>query len=445
MSISIKPTSWFSFSFTFIIFSGLFLTAAARCQDWPQWQGPNRDGVWDEEGIIDTIPEAGLQPLWRTEISGGYAGPAVADGKVYVSDYVREAGDPRPSAGKRSELQGQERLSCLDSTDGKLIWRREFPCDYNFSYAAGPRATPTIQDGMVYLLGAEGDLRCLDAKSGKDVWHKDLKSAYGIELSPMWGYAAHPLVVDDTLYCLAGGEGSVVVALDKLTGEEKWKALTASEPGYCPPTMIEAGGTRQLIVWHPESLNSLNPETGEVYWSFPMEPAYKMSIVAPVHHNGFLYATALQGTSILLKLDDRTPTASEVWRGKGVHPDHNPPLLVDDHIYGVDEKGQIRCFELESGEKLWESWAAATNNRPANSTTGFIVKNGEQFFIATEQGELILARMTPQGYEERGRFKMLEATSPTSNREVVWSHPAFSNQCVFARNDKEIVCYSLKQ
>ena len=124
MSISIKPTSWFSFSFTFIIFSGLFLTAAARCQDWPQWQGPNRDGVWDEEGIIDTIPEAGLQPLWRTEISGGYAGPAVADGKVYVSDYVREAGDPRPSAGKRSELQGQERLSCLDSTDGKLIWRR---------------------------------------------------------------------------------------------------------------------------------------------------------------------------------------------------------------------------------------------------------------------------------------------------------------------------------
>jgi len=415
----------------------------ATSQDWPQWQGPERNGVWTESGILDVIPEAGLKPLWKAEIAGGYAGPAVADGKVFISDYLRRAGDASPNPGRRSELQGDERITCLNAKTGEPIWQRSFPCSYKMSYAGGPRATPTVDGDRVYVLGAEGNLRCLSTETGDDVWEKDLKADYGLELCPMWGYAAHPLVTGDTLYTLAGGNGSVVVALNKNTGKEKWKALSASEPGYCPPTLIEAGGTQQLIVWHPESLNSLNPETGEVYWSFPMEPAYRMSIVAPIKHGDFLYATALQGTSLLLRLDSESPQATEVWRGKGVHPDHNPPLVVDGHIYGVDEKGQIRCFELASGEKKWESWAAATNRRPANSTTGFIVKNADRYFIATEQGELILANMTPEGFTERGRFKMLDATSPTSNREVVWSHPAFANQCVFARNDKEIVCYSL--
>ena len=427
-----------------IIIVTLFVSVRTlAAQDWPQWQGPARNGIWTEDEIIDEIPEAGLKPLWRTKIAGGYAGPAVEDGRVFVSDYLRTAGDASPSPGRRSELKGDERVTCLDAKTGETLWQRSFPCDYKLSYAAGPRATPTVDGDYVYVLGAEGNLRCLMKKTGVDVWEKDLKADYGLELSPLWGYAAHPLIVGDTLYTLAGGEGSVIVALDKATGNEKWKALSASEPGYCPPTIIEAGGTPQLIVWHPESLNSLNPETGEVYWSFPMEPAYKMSIVAPIKHGEYLYATALQGTSILLELDAKSPNAREVWRGKGVHPDHNPPLIVDGYIYGVDEKGQVRCFELESGEKQWESWAAATNRRPANSTTGFIVKNGDRYFIATEQGELILANMTPNGFTEKGRFKMLEATSPTSNREVVWSHPAFANQCVFARNDQEIVCYSL--
>lgn len=412
-------------------------------QDWPQWQGPERNGIWAEKGILEEFPEAGLQPLWRTEIAGGYAGPAVADGKVFVSDYLKRAGDASPNPGRRNELQGDERITCLNAETGEILWQRSFPCSYKMSYAGGPRATPTVDGDHVYVLGAEGNLRCLLKDTGADVWEKDLKVEYGLDLCPMWGYAGHPLVSGDTLFTLAGGDGSVVVALNKNTGEEQWRALSASEPGYCPPTLIEAGGTQQLIVWHPESINSLNPETGEVYWSFPMEPAYRMSIVAPIKHGNFLYATALQGTSILLELDPKSPQATEVWRGKGVHPDHNPPLIVDGYLYGVDEKGQIRCFELESGDKKWESWAAATNQRPANSTTGFIVKNDDRYFIATEQGELILASMTPEGFTERGRFKMLEPTSPTSNREVVWSHPAFANQCVFARNDKEIVCYSL--
>ncbi len=419
------------------------LIAKLPAQDWPQWQGEHRDGTWNETGILESFPAEGPKLLWKAEIAGGYAGPAVAEGRVFVTDYLREAGDATPNPGKRSELQGLERVNCLDAQTGELLWRHSYPCQYNFSYAAGPRATPTINEGRVYHLGAEGRLVCLKAESGDLVWQRDLKQDYDVEMAPMWGYAAHTLVDGDALFCLAGGQGSTVVALDKRTGAEKWRALSADEIGYCPPTMIEAGGVKQLLIWHPESLNSLNPESGEVYWSFNMEPAYKMSIIAPVKHGDYLFATALQGTSILIKLGSDAPTAEEVWRGKGPHPDHNPPLLVDGHIYGVDEQGQLRCFELQTGEKIWESWAVATNNRPANSTTGFLVKNNDQYFIATEQGELVLAALSTGGYRETGRFRMLEPTSQTGNRDVVWSHPAFANRCVFARNDKEIVCYSL--
>ena len=415
----------------------------ATSTDWPQWQGPNRDGVWNEQGIMDSFPADGPKLVWKAEVANGYSGPAVADGRVFIADFLRSEGDDTPDPGKKSELTGKERVTCLDAKTGEQIWQHEYDCNYKLSYPNGPRVTPTVDGDHVYTLGAEGNLVCLAVADGNKVWSKDLKETYGMKEAPHWGFSAHPLIDGDTLFCVVGGEGSVAVAFDKKTGEEKWKALSAKGPGYCPPTMIETAGKKQLLIWHPESLNSLNPESGEVYWSVAMKPAYDMSIIAPIKHGDFLFATALQGTSILLKLDSDKPGVTEVWRGKGPHPDHNPPLIVDGHIFGVDEKGHIRCFDLESGEKLWEDMAAATNGRPANSTTGFVVLNGDKYFIATEQGDLIVAKMSPEGFEESGRFNMLEPTSRTSNRDVVWSHPAFANKCVFARNDKEIVCYSL--
>ncbi len=413
--------------------------------DWNQWLGAHRDSQWDETGTLNQFPDSGPDVLWRSEVAGGYAGPAVADGRVFVADYLRADGDPTPNPGKKSELTGQERVTCFDVATGEMLWQHAYDCAYKLSYPAGPRVTPAVDGDHVYTLGAEGNLFCFETDSGDIVWSRDLKADYGLKLAPHWGFAAHPLVVGDTLYCVVGGEGSVAVAFDKNTGAEKWRALSARSPGYCPPTMIEAGGVQQLLIWHPESLNSLNPETGEVYWSFEMKPAYDMSIIAPVHHGEYLFATALQGTSILLKLDSDKPAATEVWRGHGPHPDHNPPVIVDGHIYGVDEQGQLRCFDLKTGDRVWENMATATGGRPANSTTGFIVRNGDKYFIATEQGELIIARMTPQGYEELDRTKILEPTSRTGNRQVVWSHPAFSDKCIFARNDKEIVCVSLAE
>lgn len=412
--------------------------------DWNQWRGPNRDGVWAETETLTAFPESGARVLWRTPISNGFSGPAVADGRVFVMDYVRRAGDPTPNPGKRNQLQGEERVICLDSETGEVLWKHAYDCDYNISYPNGPRATPSVDGDCVYTLGAEGHLHCLSVTDGDVLWQRDLKRDYGMAAAPHWGFAAHPLVDGDTIYLVVGGAGSIAVALDKTTGKERWRALSARSPGYCPPTMIRAGGTRQLIIWHPESLNSLNPETGEVYWSFPMQPAFDMSIIAPIQHGDYLVATALQGTSILLKLDPDQPRAEEIWRGRGLHPDHNPPLVVDGHMYGIDERGQLRCFDLLTGKRLWESMATATQGRPANSTTGFLVRNGDRYWIMTETGDLIVARLNPEGYTELGRAKILEPTAQTSNRTVVWSHPAFANRCVYARNDKEIICVSLK-
>ena len=146
--------------------------------------------------------------------------------------------------------------------------------------------------------------------------------------------------------------------------------------------MIHAGGTDQLLIWDAEKLNSLNPETGEVYWSFDIAPAYAMSIIAPIKHGDYLYATALQGKSLLLKLDSEKPEASIVWKNKGIHPDHNPPVIHDGHIYGVDVKGHFRCIKLETGERVWESLATAPGGRPASSTSGFVVRNGDHWFIS---------------------------------------------------------------
>ena len=305
------------------------------------------------------------------------------------------------------------------------------------------RATPTIDGDHVYTLGAEGDLFCLKLSNGDVVWHKPLKETYRLEKAPHWGYASHPLVDGDTLYVVGGNKEGVALALDKMTGEQKWQALPANDLGYCPPLMIEAGGTKQLIIWHPESINAVNPETGEVYWSFEISPNYKMSIIAPIQYDDYLFASALQGTSILLRLDRDQPKAEEVWRNKGIHSDHNPPLIVDGKIYGVAERGKLKCFDLLTGEEDWSDLATTAAGRPMNATTGFIVKNNDHYYISNEVGELIIGKLNPDGFTEIDRAKMLEPTGRTSNRNVVWSHPAFARKCVFARNDKEVVCISL--
>jgi outer membrane protein assembly factor BamB len=423
---------------------GCFPLARAQGDDWPQWLGPQRDGVWRETGLLDKFPWGGPKVLWRTKIEGGYAGPAVAGGRVFVTDYVT-SGDKTGDPVKRNELKGTERVLCLRAADGKLLWKHEYRCPYKISYPAGPRCTPTVHGGKVYTLGAMGDLYCLDAVKGKVHWSKDFKKDYKASV-PIWGFAGHPLVDGQKLFCIVGGKGSIAVAFDKDTGKELWRSLTATEQGYSAPTLIEAGGKRQLLIWDAEALHSLNPEIGKPYWSVPLEPDYGMSIMTPRKWKNYLFAGGNGGKAALLKLAAEKPAAEVIWRGKkntAVYPINSTPFLEDGYLYGVDQTGQLRCIKLESGERLWETFAPTTGGKAAPTATAFLVKNGKRFVLMSETGHLILAKLSPKRYEEISRAKILEPTSTAFGRDVVWSYPAFAHKRVFARNDKEIICVSL--
>lgn len=421
-------------------------TGFAHAGDWPQWMGPQRDGEWKETGVIKTIPKTGLKVKWRKPSAGGYSGPAVAGGRVYHTEYVRESGELVNSPGGRNELNGRERIVCYDATSGDLVWKHDYPCKYSLSYACGPRATPTVANGKVYALGAEGDLTCLDASTGKVVWHKSVRDEYKVP-TPGWGFCGHPLVDGKKLICLVGGEGSVAVAFDKDSGKELWKAISAPEPGYCPPSIIEAGGVRQVLIWDPEKINSLDPDTGKVYWSVPLKPDYSMSIMAPRKSGDFLFASGIGNVGAAFKLETDKPGATLAWKGtpkNAVYCANSTPIIDNGTIYGVCcGQGQLRAVKLENGDRLWESFAPTTGERRAGHGTAFLVKHEDRFFIFSETGDLVLAKLTPEKYEELGRFHVLEPTGECFGRNVVWSHPAFAERSLFARNDKELVCVSL--
>lgn len=427
-----------------VLVLGLF--SVTRAADWPQWMGPNRDGVWSETGILEKFPPGGPTIPWRVKIGGGYAGPAVAGGKVYVTDFLTDADTYKLSnPNKRAKIEGKERVLCLDAKTGAEEWKHVYDCTYEISYPAGPRCTPTIAGGKVYTLGAEGNLFCLDAAKGTVVWSKDFKKDYKAA-TPFWGYTGHPLVDGDRLICLVGGKGSTLVAFDKDTGKELWKALSAKDPGYCAPSIIEAGGKRQLLIWTPEEIHGLDPATGKVYWSNPLVPAYGMSIVAPRKYENYLFTGGIGEKAVLLELDQEKPGVKEVWTGKrdtALYPVNSTPVIVEGTMYGVDQPGQLRAVDVKTGKRLWETFKPTTGKGQANSGTGFLVKNGGRFFIFSETGDLIIAKLTPKGYEEIDRAHLLEPTQSAFGRNVIWSHPAFAEKCCFARNDKEIICAAL--
>jgi len=427
--------SRFLFAFAFLAISGI-------ADDWPQWMGPGRDNVWGETGIIREFPDGGPPVLWRTPIAGGYSGPAVAAGRVVITDYLTSE-NVKVDNFQRGEFTGTERTLCLDEATGAVLWKHEYPVKYSISYPAGPRCTPIIEDERVYTLGAEGHLFCFDLGAGGVIWSKDLKAVYETKAA-LWGYAAHPLIDGDKLLCLAGGEGSHIVALDKTSGAEIWRSSTSKEQGYSPPTIIEVGGVRQLILLRPDAVSSVNPENGSEYWSVPYEATSGSIIMSPIHIGDYLYAAGYSQKSLLLKLASDQPAATVVWRDKKktISPVNVQPFAVDSVIYGMDQGGYFRAIEIPGGEMLWQS-TVAMGGRPAGSETVFLVKNGDRFVAFNELGELLFLDLSPEGCTVLDRAKVIDQTNVAFGRDVVWSMPAFANRHAYIRNDNEIICVDL--
>ncbi len=418
------------------------VTSAA--DDWPQWMGPQRDNVWRESGLIEAFPEGGPKVVWRVPIAGGYAGPAVAGGRVYVTDYVTNE-DVKVDNFARQQFSGAERVLCLEEATGKLLWKHEYPVTYGISYPAGPRCTPCVNEGNVYTLGAEGDLICFEAETGTVVWSRNLPKEYETKTA-LWGYAGHPLIDGDKLICVAGGRGSHVVALDKHTGNELWRALTSTEQGYSPPTIIEAAGVRQLILFHPNGVASVDPETGHEYWTVDYEASNGSVIMTPLKSGNLLYAAGYSNKNLLMELGSDEPSATVLWRDEpktAISPVNVQPFLENDFLYGFDQNGMLYGVELKTGKRVWESTEPLSTKRPLGSGTAFLVKQGERFWMFNELGELIIAKMTPEGYSEIDRAKVIEPSNVAFGRRVVWAAPAWANKRVYLRNDNECVCIDL--
>jgi outer membrane protein assembly factor BamB len=422
--------------------------AVTHAEDWPEFRGRGRVGVWTETGILETFPEQGLKVLWRTPVRAGYAGPAVAGGRVFLVDYVETR---RP--------KGTERALALDEKTGRILWTREWEVDYQgIGYAYGPRATPTVDGDRVYAAGADGKLFCLDVKTGAIIWKKDYVVDLGAEPKSWgfhWGFSSAPIVDGPRLIALVGGQpNAAVVAFDKMTGKEIWRALSLKgDLGVGQPIIITAGGARQLIIWLPTSLVSLDPATGKTYWEQATKVGASMTVATPVQSGSLLFVSSFYNGGLMMALDDKKPAATMLWRGKSdseiqtdtLHAVTATPAVIGDHIYGVCSYGQFRCLLAKTGERVWESQAVTQEH--ARWAAGQIVRHGERLFINNDRGELLIVKPNPQGYQEISRTHLIKPTTNPSNRRALvnvnWSHPAYANKRIYARNDEEIISASL--
>ena len=221
--------------------------------DWPQWRGPQRDGVWRETGIIKAFASAELKPVWTAQVSAGYSGPTVAGDRVYLTDKVKAP-------------EQQERVLCFDRKTGRSLWTHAYRCVYqDIDYAIGPRAAVTVADGRAFTLGAMGHAHGLDANTGKVLWSRNLAEEYQAKINT-WGVTSAPLVVGDlAIFQIGGQPDACLVALDVDSGAEKWRALE-SRASYSAPRLVRLGDRDVVLAWTAQWLAALDPKTGKVLW-----------------------------------------------------------------------------------------------------------------------------------------------------------------------------------
>ena len=348
-------------------------------------------------------------------------------------------------------------MLCFDAKTGEIIWSHSYEAKYsddryNIGYKAGPRAAVTIHAGMALSVGAMGHMKCFKAETGDLIWQHDLAEEYSIQM-PIWGITAAPLVYKDLVIQITGGrDHACVVAFDLSTGQEKWRAINELA-GYSAPILIRQGEQDVVVCWTGQSVTGLNPNTGEVHWRFPMEPRnMPIGVATPVISNDFLFVSSFYDGSMLIKLSKDTPTASQVWRRVGqsekntdsLHCMISTPLIKGEYIYGVDSYGELRCLNLMTGDRVWESTDAVPTARWATIHT---LRDGDREIMLNDQGELIFANLNPSGYQELSRTKLLDPTLRQLPRRngVTWSHPAIANGVIYARSDNELVAASLRE
>ncbi|MBI3866627.1 MAG: PQQ-like beta-propeller repeat protein [Planctomycetia bacterium] len=412
----------------------LLLPSGLHADDWPQWRGPNRDGVWTETGILQSFPADALKFLWRTPVGLGLSSPVVAEGRVFVTDVDLT----RPLT--------KERVLCFEAASGKPLWTYVYEAEYPEAgpnqFIQGPIPTPICHGGKVYTIGRT-QLLCLDAVGGKLLWKTALDKEYDSQESLTY---ASPLIEGNLLIIysgrFSGPATKSVIAIDKDSGKTAWRAVE-DYAAMSSPVVVSAAGKRQLIVWSQQAVTSLDPATGEVYWREATRPVNQSSAVAtPVVQGNRLLIGGL-----LLELDPAKPAATVLWPETKSPTRRNlsntsTPLLRGDHVFSARTSGYFVCLDAKTGNEVWETEKVTDQ---VSGASVHLTTNGDNAFLYTDRGELILAHLRSDGYREISRTPLVEPTFEYQGKKFVWAPPAYANRCVFSRSDKELVCASLAE
>jgi outer membrane protein assembly factor BamB len=397
--------------------AALLLLGAAGA-DWPQFLGPTRNGVSPETGLMKTWPAKGPPVVWQRDVGEGFSGPVVAGGRLVLFHRV---GD-------------EEVVECLDAATGKAHWKTATPTDYLDSYGKGngPRATPLIAGGKVYTLGVDGLLQCLNLADGKKVWRRELHKDYEVRRG-FFGVATSPLLEGDRLLVNVGGRGAGVVAFDKDSGKEAWKA-TDHGASYSSPVAATIDGMRHLLFFTREGVVSLDPASGAVRFSKRWRARIDASVnaAAPVVVGDHVFVTASYRTGALL-LRVKKDGADEVWKGDNVLSSHfTTPAYHNGHLYGFDGRQEtgtsLRCVDFKSGKVAWTK---------EGFPCGPIIVADGHLIILSEDGDLVLVEATSDAYREKSRAKVLG--SPC--RALL----ALADGRLYGRDGRKLVCWKLKE
>jgi outer membrane protein assembly factor BamB len=391
-----------------------------RPGDWPQFRGPNRDGLSRETGLLKQWPATGPKAAWKASgLGGGYGAVSVAGGRVY-------------GMGHRGP---EESVWCLDAASGNLVWATPIAQANRRGkgYGDGTRCTPTVDGANIYVLGDSGDAACLETATGRLKWKKDLVTDFGGGV-PHWGYSESPLVDGNKVIYTPGGAQNTLVALDKATGNVIWRSQLSQGNGaqYCSPIVATVGGVRQYITFLQGGLAGFSAQDGRFLWGYTNPANGTANISSPVFREPYVFAaTAYNTGGGLAKLTaaNGAVSAQEVYFTRRMQNHHGGMVLVGDYLYGFDN-ANLTCLDFMTGEVKWSDRSVGK---------GSVVFADGMIYARSERGPVALVEATPTAYTERGRFDQ-----PERSAKNAWAHPVVANGRLYLRDQDNLFVYEVK-
>ena len=408
---------------SFAVLAAIFaVSSIAFAADWPQWHGPKRDNISTETGLLASWPAGGPSLAWKvSDIGGGFSSVSV------VKDAIFTVGDFGDSAF----------VEALSLKDGKTLWKAKLGKSGGGGGYPGPRATPTVDGDLLYVIGQYGDLVCLHVADGKEVWSKNLERDFGGKMMSGWGYAESPLVDGDQLICTPGGAQGTVVALNKKTGAVAWhcKELTDSA-SYSSLVPVDIRGVHQVIVLTDAHVAGIATESGKLLWCAPRQGKTAV-IPMPVYKDGQVFVTSGYGVgcnSFKIGGSGRQFSAEEAYANKNMINHHGGVILLGDELYGFsDGSGGWTCMDFKTGNVKW--------SEKGKLGKGTISYADGHFYLRAEggPGTIVLIEATPAGWKETGRFDQPDRSGKNS-----WPHLVISGGKLYVRDQGVLLCYDIK-